>query len=500
MMLDLDRSGSQPLYRQIIDRVRALIEAGTLEPGRALPSSRRLASQLGVDRATVTEAYAELQALGYVRSRPGSYTIAQKRGGPAGRIPGAGHDIDWRERARPEADWADRSFRARPAEATSRPGPGKNVISLAQLDPDPRLFPLGSIHRTFSRILGGEAAGPFEYGSYQGHGALREHLARRMRLHGVEASAEDVLVTNGAQQALDLLIRVFARPGRTVVIESPTYALMIPLLKLNGAAARAIPMRDDGLDLDRLEKVLDREDVAFVYTMPNFQNPTGITTGHDHRARLLAMCRTRGVPIVEDGFEEDMKYYGRVDLPVKSMDKGGAVIYVGTFSKALFPGLRVGWIAADGECVRRLTAVKRYTDLTSNQLAQTFMHRFCEDGHYDRHLRRLHRAYRRRLDLTLRTMKETFPETVTWTEPPGGYTLWVRMPERMSRAGLEAFLEPYGVAVSAGENYFLEGAPSEHFRLCIARTDEAEIREGIGRLGRALRDRFGAPGRKRGKP
>jgi DNA-binding transcriptional MocR family regulator len=176
---------------------------------------------------------------------------------------------------------------------------------------------------------------------------------------------------------------------------------------------------------------------------------------------------------------------------------------VGTFSKALFPGLRVGWIAADEECVRRLTAVKRYADLTSNHLAQVFMHRFCEDGHYDRHLRRLHRAYRKRLDLTLRTMTASFPASVSWTEPPGGYTLWVRMPERMSRAELEAFLAPYGVIVSAGESYFIGGAPSEHFRLCIARTDEAEIREGVTRLGRALSARFGAragrPGGRRGR-
>jgi DNA-binding transcriptional MocR family regulator len=256
-------------------------------------------------------------------------------------------------------------------------------------------------------------------------------------------------------------------------------------------------MSDDGMDLDRLEKILEKDDTAFIYTMPNFQNPTGITTGHEHRRRLLSLCRARRVPIVEDGFEEDMKYYGKVDLPIKSMDEGNVVIYVGTFSKALFPGLRVGWVAADPGCVQRLTAVKRYADLTSNNLAQVFMHRFCEEGHYDKHLRRLHRAYRRRLDVTLTTMKAAFPDSVTWTEPPGGYTLWVRLPERLSRAALEEFLEPYGVIVSAGENYYLGAAASQYFRLCIARTDEAEIREGIRRLGRALTERFGAADKRR---
>jgi len=492
MMLTIDRKGTRPLYRQVIDGVRGLIDAGALRPDQALPSSRRLASQLGVDRSTVTQAYAELQAMGYIRSRPGSYTVVQKRGGTGPRLSAPGHDVEWRDLVRPEAEWAGRLFQKHPSEAKARTGAAKPAISLAQLDPDPRLFPLATVHRTFSRILGGEDAALFEYGSYQGYAPLRDHLARRMRLHGIAASADEILVTNGAQQALDLLIRVFGRPGRAVVIEAPTYALIIPLLRLNGVEAVAVPMRPDGMDLDRLEKVLGENRVAFVYTMPNFQNPTGITTGHEHRERLLALCRARGVPVVEDGFEEDMKYYGRIDLPVKSMDEGGVVIYVGTFSKALFPGLRVGWIAADRECVRRLTAVKRYTDLTSNHLAQVFMHRFCEDGHYDRHLRRLHRAYRRRLDLTLRTMKAAFPSSVTWTEPPGGYTLWVKMPERMSRAALEAFLEPYGVIVSAGENYYQGGAPSEHFRLCIARTDETEIRDGVNRLGRALSGRFGA--------
>ena len=499
MMLTIDRKAPQPLYRQVIDGVRALVDAGTLEPGRALPSSRRLASQLSVDRTTVTQAYAELQALGYIHSRPGSYTIVRKRGGTGAGAAVAGHDIDWRDRARPEAEAAFLAYRSGPAEAPGRSSLGPNAISLAQLDPDPRLFPLGPIHKTFSQALRSHAAEPFEYGSHQGYPPLRDHLARRMRLHGVAATADEILVTNGAQQALDLLIRVFGRPGRSVVIEAPTYALIIPLLRLNGAAATAVPMRDDGLDLDRLEKVLEKDNTAFVYTMPNFQNPTGITTGHDHRARLLSLCRARDVPIVEDGFEEDMKYYGKVDLPIKSMDEGNAVIYVGTFSKALFPGLRVGWIAADRECVGRLTAVKRYTDLTSNHLAQVFMHRFCEEGHYDKHLRRLHRAYRKRLDLTLQTMRAAFPGSVTWTEPPGGYTLWVKMPERLSRAELEAFLGSYGVIVSAGQNYFLGAAPSEYFRLCIARTDEQEIREGVGRLGRALRERFGtaAKGKKR---
>ena len=400
---------------------------------------------------------------------------------------------------RPEAEEVYRIFKGPSPEASSGARPRADAINLDQLDPDPRLFPLAQIHRTFSRTLWSHAAEPFEYGSHQGYKPLRDHLARRMRLHGIAATADDILVTNGAQQALDLIIRLLARPRSKVIIEAPTYALVIPLLRANGADFVSVPMRDDGMDLDCLEKTLRKEKAAFVYTMPNFQNPTGITTGHEHRTRLLALCRSRGVPIVEDGFEEDMKYYGKVDLPVKSMDEGNIVVYVGTFSKALFPGLRVGWIAADSEFIGRLTAVKRYADLTSNHLAQVFMYHFCEEGHYDKQLRRLHRVYRKRLALTLQTMRETFPDSVTWTEPPGGYTLWVRLPERLARAELDAFLRPFGVVVSAGQHYFAGAAASEYFRLCISRTDEEEIRKGITRLGMALWRRFGAGRRRPGR-
>ena len=499
MLLTIDRNKPEPLYRQVIEGIRSLIDSGILEAGRPLPSSRRLASQVGVNRTTVTEAYAELQAMGYLRSRPGSYTIVQKRSGGEAGISNSKCSLDWKHLVRSETEEVFRIFRGPSPETPFGIKQRRDAISFSQLDPDPRLFPLAQIHRTFSRSLWSHAHEPFEYGSYQGYGPLRDHLAGRMRLHGISVTGNDILVTNGAQQALDLLIRSLGRPGTKAVIEAPTYALMIPLLRISGVPVAPVPMRDDGMDLDRLEKILDKEKVAFVYTLPNFQNPTGITTGHEHRARLLSLCSARSVPIIEDGFEEDMKYYGKVDLPIKSMDERNIVIYVGTFSKALFPGLRIGWIAADHECVQRVTAVKRYADLTSNHLAQVFMYHFCHEGHYDRHLRRLHRAYRKRLALTLRTMAKTFPGAVTWTEPPGGYTLWVRMPRRMTRAELDVFLQPYGVTVSAGQNYFSGGTASEYFRLCIARTDEEEIREGVSRLGKALSAKFGRAGGRPGR-
>jgi DNA-binding transcriptional MocR family regulator len=258
------------------------------------------------------------------------------------------------------------------------------------------------------------------------------------------------------------------------------------MLRLHGAEIVPVPMKSDGMDLDHLTALLARRRIDLVYTMPNFHNPTGITTGHRHRERLLALCTAQRVPILEDGFEEDLKYYGKVDLPIKSMDTHGVVIYTGTFSKALFPGLRLGWVAAERSCIEGLTAVKHYTDLGTGNLVQMVMHHFCRMGYYDRHLKRLARTFRRRMDAALTTMARCFPPSVLWVRPLGGYTIWVRLPRPVDEAALQAALSPHGLTVAPGGYFFPEAGASEYFRLSIASLNETEIVTSLERLGRAL--------------
>jgi DNA-binding transcriptional MocR family regulator len=487
VFFEIDTNRPEPVYRQIIEKIRSLIDEGTLEPGKPLPSSRALAKKLGVNRSTVYLAYAELQALGYLQSRPGSYNIVQRRRKEVAYHPERKSRISW-----------ERVFSARAAEifetfqrfSPERPplrGPAERPINLAALDLDPRLYPIAALRKCVNSVLAKEGPGVLEYGTYKGYGPLCEYIAQRLRLHGISVSEAEILITNGAQQALDLLIRLFAASGGTVAVESPTYANILPLLRFSGLNIIGIPMRQDGMDLDILASTLSRNKVSFVYTIPNFHNPTGITTSHQHRERLLNICLKQGVPIAEDGFEEDMKYFGKVDLPLKSIDEHDIVIYLGTFSKALFPGLRLGWITAARECIMRLTALKRFADLTSSNLAQIVMDRFCREGYYDAHLRRLHRIFRRRMLVALNTMDASFPKSVTWTRPLGGYTMWVRLPRRLSERELHELLLPHGVVVSPGSYYFPNFRPSEHFRISIARLNEQEIREGLLRLWEALR-------------
>jgi DNA-binding transcriptional MocR family regulator len=485
MLIKIDRASLAPLHRQIEGEIKRLVDEGSLLPGQSLPPSRELARRLGVNRSTVYQAYAELQALGYLASRPGSYNVVQARRREAVYEPGRRSLLDWARISTPGARAAHAANLALGPAALRRP-PAGALIDFASLEVDPRLYPLAEFRSVVRRVLGDAGPEALRYGTLKGYLPLRETIARRLRLHGIAVSAEEILITAGSQQGLDLIVRALCPAGSRAAVEVPTYARFLPLLALNGVEPVAVPMTPSGMDLDALERVLGRTAVRFVYTMPNFHNPTGITTRHAHRERLLSICLARRTPLVEDGFEEDMKYFGKVSLPLKSIDTNGVVLYLGTFSKALFSGLRIGWITADREAVDRLAALKRFSDLSLSPLTQMAVDRFCRRGLYDLHLKRIHRVYRRRLTAALGEMERRMPKGVTWTRPVGGYTFWVKLPRRFAAPDLRAHLSKHGVAATPGAEFFPGGRPSEFLRLCIAKPDEAEIRTGMKRLGKAL--------------
>jgi DNA-binding transcriptional MocR family regulator len=487
MLLKIDRTDSKPLYQQLIDEIKDLIDQGTLQAGQSLPSTRSLAKKLGLNRSTVTRAYEELQALGYLHSRQGSYHKVETRRKAAHYLPEKRSAVSWNSALSAGARAVHETYLQYFPEAAEDLTSDQDVINISQLDLDPRLYPMADFKRCLNHVLHRFGAETLEYGDHKGYLPLREQIAQRLRLHGIAVTEKEILVTNGAQQAIDMIIRMLASKESRVAIEVPTYAAMLPLLKLNGVKPLEIPMKEDGMDLDYLENSLRKETVSFVYTMPNFQNPTGITTSHAHRERLLNLCREHRIPLVEDGFEEDMKYFGKVALPIKSIDGKKIVIYLGTFSKALFPGLRIGWVTADSECISRLTAIKRFSDLGSGKLVQIVLYEFLKRGYYDKQLRRMHRAFRKRMQLALQTMEAGFPSTVTWTRPAGGYTLWVKLPSRWNQENLGEHMKKFGVVVSPGSYYFYQNRPSAYFRLSIAKRNEKEIEEGIRRLALALR-------------
>ena len=486
LLIKIDRTSGYPIRKQIIDGIRKLVDEDVIEVQTPLPSTRALAHKLGVSRYTVNQAYEELQILGYLNSRQGSYNFVQKRRKEVEYNPARRSIIPWDKAGNASAEELFKSYLNIP-EASPRVARMKNpAIDLAELQLDPALFPVVDFRRCVHRILLNNGPESLDFCSAEGNGDLRDYIARRLRLHGISTSAEEILITYGSQQALDLVIRFLTRPDKKVVVEAPTYFNIFPLLKFSGAKMLAIPMKPDGMNLAVLERTLRRESVSFVYTIPNFHNPTGITTNHHHRERLLNICQDHRIPILEDGFDEEMKYFGKLPMPIKSIDEKNIVIYVGTFSKILFPGVRIGWITADRECIRRLAAIKRSTDLRCGNLVQAALALFCKEGYYDLHIKRLHRIFRRKMESALKMMEEYFPKNVSWVRPSGGYTIWVKMPRVLGAAELNHVLAEHGVMVSPGAHYFLQRNGSEHLRLSIARVGEDQMKDGLLRLGKAL--------------
>ncbi len=487
MLIKIEKNISTPLYKQIIMQIKSLVDHGIIEVDTPLPSTRILAEVLGINRSTVSKAYEELQVLGYLKSRPGSYNIVQSRQKEAEYHPERKSNILWKEASNDQSEEIFNTFFHSLADTPSLSNPKDNhETNFSDLHLDPNLFPIEDLRRSFNKVLLDDGLAALDFCPPEGNRNLREYIALRLRLHGISTSYNEILITYGSQQALDLIIRLLGHPEKKAVIEAPTYFNIIPLLKFHKVGIVTVPMKKDGLDLDHLEKILNKEEVNFVYTTPNFHNPTGITTSYRHRERLLNICLEHNVPIIEDGFEEEMKYSGPVPLPIKSIDEKNIVIYLSSFSKILCPGLRVGWITADKECIARLTAIKRFSDLRCENLVQSVLCHFCKEGYYDLHLKRLHRIFRKRMETALKTMKECFPEKVTWTHPQGGYAIWVEIPKKLSPKQLHSFLREHGITISPGGYYYPHQGESEYFRLSISRISDNDLKEGLCRLGRIL--------------
>jgi GntR family transcriptional regulator/MocR family aminotransferase len=488
LLLNLKPDGAIPLYRQIVSQIKEFIDNNVLKSGSRLPSSRLLSEKLGVNRSTIYKAYEELWALGYIESRPGSYSTVRKRieivntnGSEVKSI------INWNKKSSNGAKNVYDMFLK--LEADNK---GKNrsddVINLSPLLMDSRLFPSEEFRKSMNKVLKENSGEVLDYGNHRGYKPLREFISNRLSMHSINASPDEILITNGSQQAIDLIFRMMTVPGSIVLLEEPTYALVIPLLKLHRVKPIGIPMLSSGMDLKYLDRFLLKNKAAFLYTIPNFHNPTGITTSQAHREELIGICSKYKLPLIEDGFEEEMKYLGKVVTPVKSMDKYKSVIYLGSFSKVLFPGARIGWIAAGKECIERLLSIKRFTDLSSSLISQAALYDFCFYGHYDKHIKRMHRLFTKRMKTALKALRKYMPEgRVSWIEPAGGYLIWLKLIKvKIDANEINKQFLKHGILVSPGQYYFMKYQNDIYFRISISTLDEAEIEKGIKRLGEAI--------------
>jgi 2-aminoadipate transaminase len=315
-----------------------------------------------------------------------------------------------------------------------------------------------------------------------GYPPLRRYLSSYLLRFGIEARPDEILIVNGSQQGFDLIARTLVDPADVVAIEQPTYPRAMQVFRAFGARLLAVERDAAGPRPDVFERLLERHAPKLFYCQPSAHNPTGLTMGLDTGRRLLAAAARHQVPIVEDGFDGSLYYGARPAGPLKAFDRDGVVIYIGTFSKILFPGLRLGWLVAPAGLAERLQAAKQLADLHTSALIQAAVHRFCERKLLDRHLTRVAAEYGRRRTLLLNALRRRMPEGVEWTEPQGGFSLLVTLPRGYDAAALLPKAIERGVAFTPGAVFFLEGAGERTLRLSFSSVPAARIDDGIRRL------------------
>ncbi len=504
MNIPLDRDKPVPLARQIETHLERLIREGLLVPGMKLPATRELAETLGVNRETVVMAYEELVASGWARAHVGQGTFVGPRanghagaGGdarpaaPTGEAPAA---VDWSALfSRSARIVADEEGRRR-AVAPGAGGPG--VISFAGGMPDSAMFPTDAFRRVLNQVVRDEGESLLQYYPAAGYPPLRRYLATYLLRYGLEARPDEILIVNGSQQGFDLIARTLIDAGDFVAVEEPTYPRALQVFRSFGAQLLAVPWGADGPRVEAFERLLERHAPKFFYCQPAAHNPTGQTMTRDTRRRLLAAAARHHVPIVEDGFDGSVYYGERPPGPLKAEDRDGLVIYIGTFSKILFPGLRLGWLVGPPAVRERLLAAKQLTDLHTSGLIQAAVHRFCERRLLDRHATRVVREYGRRRALLLTALARRMPEGVAWTEPRGGFSLLVTLPAGLSAAALLPRALERGVAFTPGAPFFVAGGGDRALRLSFSSVPGQKIDEGVRRLAETIREMSRRPVRR----
>ncbi len=492
--IQLDRDKPLPLARQIQAQFERLIGERLLAPGVKLPATRELAKSLGVNRATVALAYDELVAAGWAHAHVGQGTfVAQPPEGTPSAPSVTPH--------RPAIDWAglfSRSAGIIAAEEERRrpvPSPGAEAISFAGGVPDSGLFPIEAFRRVVNEVIREDGESLLQYYPVGGYPPLRRYIAAYLLRFGLEARPEQILVVNGSQQGFDLIARTFVDPGDVVAIEEPTYPRVVQVFRAFGAQHLAVPWDEQGPRADALERLLERHAPKLFYCQPTAHNPTGLAIAPERRTRLLALSARHQVPIVEDGFDGSLYYGQRPAAPLKASDRDGLVLYIGTFSKILFPGLRLGWLVAAPPVIERLQAAKQLTDLHTSALIQAAVHRFCERKLLDRHLVRVVAEYARRRTQLLTSLARRMPPGVTWTEPRGGFSLLVTLPPALSAVTLLPRALERGVAYTPGTSFHVGGGGERTLRLSFSAVPAARIDEGVRRLADTIKQALRRPAR-----
>ena len=471
----LNRDSEKPLYRQLIEQIRAQIDGGDLPAGARLPASRRLARELGLSRITVVNAYNELRGAGYLSAKTGRGTFVAR-----GRETG--------ENARPQELSPAMTSQRRASSIrqmmrlAGRPG----VIDFSGGAPPGEFFPVRYLQEAINQVLERDGAEALMYDAPEGYPPLRRSVRDYVRAIGIHCRVEDVLITGGAQQAIDLVLQSLMRDGETLVTADPTYLGIIDIAEARRAHIHGVPIDEDGIRVDALENALQSLRPRLIYVMPSYQNPTGHLMPLHRRRQLVRLAAHHRVPILEDEVYREFRYEGDELPPLKALDESGIVIHTNAFTKVLLPGIRIGYLVADGPTYERLARVKQAADISTPGLNQRAIHLLLERGVLAKQLERNRLELRRRRVAALAAAQRYLPAGCQWRAPGGGLFLWVELPADGPSAGqtFNAAIER-DVAFAIGGLFYSGEGGGRAMRLNFGIHKPDRIEEGFKRIGDA---------------
>ncbi len=485
MDIKITRNSSTPLYIQIYHQIQEEILAGRLPSGYRLPPERKLAATLNVNRSTVLNAYRELKASGLVDSQVGKGTIvAQPATFGDENNQNMVNPISWGQIYNQNAHKNNDSIVLDLIEITNK----ADIISFAAGMASPELYPMDDLTKITVKVMQDYGYKALMHTPIEGHVGLRNSIKALQESMGITSKIEEIMILSGSQQGLDLIARVLLETGDTILVEEPTYLGALQLFRNMDVRVIGVPIDQNGMRMDILESHIIRYKPKLIYTMPTFQNPTGAVMSLERRKKLLDLAYYFEIPIIEDDAYGFLRYDGETLPTLRAMDSYGYVLYLNTFSKILFPGLRVGWFTIPRAVVKQFALAKQNIDIHTNSLSQWILNEYITEKLLPSHLEKVKKAYLKRRDCMLNALQKYHPSGVTWNVPEGGLYIWCKLPENIDASKILLSAGKHNVAFVPGETFYSARQGKNYIRLNFTCPSIKAIEKGIKCLMTIIND------------
>ncbi len=478
MFGDFKLDSKRPVYLQLKDYIKELILKGILLAGERLPSTRELSEILQIGRNTVIQAFQYLEDEGFI------YTV-QGQGSFVAEVAikyEKSTFLSWEKMISKDAVLAG-NLDIEKTELKWERG----MLSFKSIAPDGNLFEIEDFKRAFLDRFALEGAKILNYGYAEGYKPLMEYLINYLKNKGVDPEGKDLLITNGFTEGLNLVLAGITEPGDELITENPTHNTALKIMKLRKLKIHGITLKEDGLDLEELEKVLSTISIKAGFLIPSYHNPTGQVMSPEQRIEVLEVFSRYQVPIIEDGFNEELRYSGSHVAPLLALSgKGNNVVYIGSFSKILFPGIRIGWIMGDAKLISTLESIKRSMNIHTTFLDQALLYEYLQRGFFEKYLRKARRLYRERHETAIRLASRLIPHKKIRGE--GGLHIFIELTDDLNAREVLAECYRRGVLFMPGEIFYTDGGGRNTFRLGISRVNEEQMEKGFKIIGEVIKE------------